>query len=132
MSDFDIEAAGVFQIFTGSGTGTGFLVDSKHLLTNCHVVEPYRKVADSYSGTPWAEEALLAAGNHFQKDALDDKALPWYRRLVDEYPAGSNVEGATMRTLAPRVLRTLMLERATRECRISPTMATLRPVKSFL
>jgi len=60
-------------------------------------VEPYRKVADTFPGTPWAEEALLAAGNYFQKDALDDKALPWYRRLVLEYPAGANVERAAWR-----------------------------------
>ena len=45
MSDLDIEAVGVFQIFTGSGTGTGFLIDADHLLTNCHVVAPYRQVA---------------------------------------------------------------------------------------
>jgi len=45
MSHFEIEAAGVFQIFTGSGTGTGFLIDDHHLLTNCHVVAPYDTVA---------------------------------------------------------------------------------------
>jgi serine protease Do len=41
----DIESLGVFQIFTGGGTGTGFLLSDKLLLTNCHVVAPYRKVA---------------------------------------------------------------------------------------
>ena len=41
----DIEALGVFQVFTASGTGTGFLVDDHSLVTNCHVVEPFRKVA---------------------------------------------------------------------------------------
>ena len=40
---------------------------------------------------------------------------------------GSSVEGATMRTRAPMVLSTLMLERATRECRMSPQMATVSP-----
>jgi serine protease Do len=45
MSELDIEAAGVFQIFTGSGTGSGFLIDADHMLTNCHVVAPYRRVA---------------------------------------------------------------------------------------
>jgi serine protease Do len=40
-----IEQLGVFQVYTGDGTGTGFLVDNNLLLTNCHVVEPYRKVA---------------------------------------------------------------------------------------
>ncbi|MBI4950418.1 MAG: serine protease [Myxococcales bacterium] len=42
---FDIEAVGVFQVFTGAGTGSGFLVDERHLVTNCHVVAPYRTVA---------------------------------------------------------------------------------------
>lgn len=41
----DIEALGVYQVFTGGGTGTGFLVDPTTLVTNCHVVEPYGEVA---------------------------------------------------------------------------------------
>jgi len=41
----DVERLGVFQVFTGAGTGTGFLIDKNLLLTNCHVVEPYRTVA---------------------------------------------------------------------------------------
>jgi serine protease Do len=39
-----IEQLGVFQIFTGDGTGTGFLIAKNLILTNCHVVAPYRKV----------------------------------------------------------------------------------------
>lgn len=46
MSDsMDLERLGVFQVFTGDGTGSGFLIDKKTLLTNCHVVAPYRTVA---------------------------------------------------------------------------------------
>jgi serine protease Do len=41
----EIEQLGVYQIFTGGGTGTGFLISKRLLLTNCHVVAPYRKVA---------------------------------------------------------------------------------------
>ncbi|HEU4536832.1 MAG TPA: S1C family serine protease, partial [Polyangiaceae bacterium] len=41
----DIEGLGVFQVFTGEGTGSGFLVDDRLLLTNCHVVSPFQKVA---------------------------------------------------------------------------------------
>jgi serine protease Do len=41
----DIERLGVFQVFTGGGTGSGFLVAENLLVTNCHVVEPFRKVA---------------------------------------------------------------------------------------
>ena len=40
-----IESLGVHQVYTGSGTGSGFLIDPTHLLTNCHVVAPYREVA---------------------------------------------------------------------------------------
>lgn len=40
-----IDQLGVFQILTGAGSGTGFLIDHAHLLTNCHVVAPYREVA---------------------------------------------------------------------------------------
>ena len=41
--------------------------------------------------------------------------------------AGSSVDGAAMRTRAPSALSTMMLERATRQCRMSPQMATVRP-----
>jgi serine protease Do len=41
----DIDKLGVFQVFTGSGTGSGFLIDPHHLVTNCHVVGPYATVA---------------------------------------------------------------------------------------
>ena len=41
----DLEQLGVFQLFTGSGTGSGFLISPRLLVTNCHVVAPYRKVA---------------------------------------------------------------------------------------
>ncbi|MEZ4399554.1 MAG: serine protease [Kofleriaceae bacterium] len=36
---------GVFQVFTGGGTGSGFLIEPTLLVTNCHVVAPYRQVA---------------------------------------------------------------------------------------
>ena len=42
-------------------------------------------------------------------------------------PGGSSVEGATTRTRAPMALSRMMLERATRECRMSPQIATSRP-----
>jgi serine protease Do len=41
----DIEKLGVFQVFTGGGTGSGFLIAPQLLLTNAHVVAPYREVA---------------------------------------------------------------------------------------
>jgi len=45
LSFDDIEALGIFQVYTGSGTGSGFLIDERHLVTNCHVVAPFRRVA---------------------------------------------------------------------------------------
>ena len=55
-------------------------------------------VADRFPGTPWGEEALLSLASHYQKDALDDAALPWWRRLVTEYPQGRYVERAAWRS----------------------------------
>ena len=43
--------------------------------------------------------------------------------------AGSRVGGAMTRTRAPMVLSRWMLERATRLCRMSPQMATVRPAR---
>jgi serine protease Do len=40
----DIEKLGVYQVFTGGGTGSGFLIAPDLLVTNCHVVAPYRTV----------------------------------------------------------------------------------------
>jgi soluble lytic murein transglycosylase len=60
--------------------------------------EPFVPVADRFPGTPWGEEALLSLANHYQKDALDEAALPWWRRLASEYPDGRYVERAAWRT----------------------------------
>ncbi len=59
--------------------------------------DAYETVADRFPGTPWAEEALLSLANHYQKDALDEAAAPWWRRLVAEYPQGRYVERAAWR-----------------------------------
>jgi soluble lytic murein transglycosylase len=59
--------------------------------------EAFESVADRFPGTPWAEEALLSLANYWQKDALDEAALPWWRRLVREYPEGRYVERAAWR-----------------------------------
>ena len=45
MTTTDITELGVYQVFTGGGTGTGFLIAPTILVTNCHVVAPYRQVA---------------------------------------------------------------------------------------
>ena len=47
-------------------------------------------------------------------------------------PAGSSVEGAMTRTRAPSACSRMMFERATRECRMSPQIATTRPCDAAL
>ncbi len=56
--------------------------------------DAYETVAAGFAGTPWAEEALLSLANHYQKDAKDDEALPYYRRLAEGYPQGRYAERA--------------------------------------
>ncbi|HEX6739390.1 MAG TPA: tetratricopeptide repeat protein, partial [Vicinamibacteria bacterium] len=57
----------------------------------------YERVADSFPGTPWGEEALLSLAYHYQKDGRDEPALPYYKRLWLEYPEGRYVERALWR-----------------------------------
>lgn len=57
----------------------------------------YEPVAQTFPGTSWAEDALLALANEYQKDARDDEALPYWRRLLAEYPDGRWVERACWR-----------------------------------
>jgi len=52
-------------------------------------------VTKRFSGTPWAERALFDLGNHYQKDMHTGQALPFYRRLLTEFPDGRYVERAT-------------------------------------
>jgi len=59
--------------------------------------EAFEPVATGFKGTPWGEEALLSLANHYQKDARDDAALPWWRRLLAEYPEGRYAERAAWR-----------------------------------
>jgi soluble lytic murein transglycosylase len=59
--------------------------------------EAFELVANNHRGTPWAEDALLALANNYQKDALDGPALPWWRRLLIEFPDGRYVERAAWR-----------------------------------
>lgn len=54
-------------------------------------------VATRYPGTPWAEEALLALANHYQKDALDEQAAPHFQRLLTAFPQGRWADRAAWR-----------------------------------
>jgi len=57
----------------------------------------YAEVVETFAGTPWAEECLLQLANEYQKDARDDDALPFWRRMVAEYPEGRYAERAAWR-----------------------------------
>ena len=59
--------------------------------------DPYAAVADRFPGTPWGEEALMDQAHWYQKDARDEEALPYFRRLAAEYPQGKYVDAATWR-----------------------------------
>ncbi len=61
-------------------------------------VAPYVAMADAFPGTTWAQRALRAAADHYQKGARDDEALPYWQRLFDEYPDGLYAESAAWRT----------------------------------
>lgn len=60
--------------------------------------EGFERVAHEYAGTPWAEDALLALANEYQKDARDEEAAPYWRRLLAENPDGKYVERACWRS----------------------------------
>jgi soluble lytic murein transglycosylase len=60
-------------------------------------IDGYEKVASSYPGTPWGEEALLHLANHYQKDAFHEQAAPHWRRLLAGYPQGRWAERAAWR-----------------------------------
>lgn len=60
-------------------------------------VDGYESVASRFPGTPWAEEALLALASHHQKDARDEDALVYYRRLLEAHPEGRFVDRAVWR-----------------------------------
>ncbi|HEY7513793.1 MAG TPA: tetratricopeptide repeat protein, partial [Vicinamibacteria bacterium] len=59
--------------------------------------EGFADVAYRFPGTPWAEEALLQLANEFQKDARDDEAVPYWRRIFEQYPEGRYAERACWR-----------------------------------
>lgn len=79
-----------------AGAEAAFLLAKKRAAT-ARTPEAFEAVAAAYPRTQWGEEALLSLANHYQKDALDDAALPWWRRLLAEYPAGRHVERAAWR-----------------------------------
>lgn len=57
----------------------------------------YESVADRFPGTSWGEEALLDIAHAYGRDGRPDQALPYYRRLLTEYPDGRYAERSAWR-----------------------------------
>jgi len=57
----------------------------------------YDAVATKFPGTPWGEEALLDAAFFYARDGKDDEALPYWRRLYEQYPQGKYADPAAFR-----------------------------------
>lgn len=51
----------------------------------------------SAPASPWSEQALLDLANFHQRDARDQDALPYYRRLLDAFPEGRYADRAAWR-----------------------------------
>jgi soluble lytic murein transglycosylase len=52
----------------------------------------YESVVSRYPKTPWAEEALVTMAFLNHRDGLERDAVPYYRRLLEQFPAGRYVE----------------------------------------
>ena len=57
----------------------------------------YDSVAKRFPGTPWAEEALLDAAFFYARDGRDGEALPYWRRLYEQYPQGRYADPSAFR-----------------------------------
>jgi soluble lytic murein transglycosylase len=60
-------------------------------------VEGYEGLVQRFPDSLAAEDALLALANHYQKDAQDDGALPYYEKLLQLFPNGRYAERAAWR-----------------------------------
>ena len=87
----------------------------------------YDTLAKRFPGTPWGEEALLTLANNYQKDALDDAALPYYRRLLEGYPDGRYADRSAWR-VGFAAWRAGRFEEATQ---VFERALKVRPVTSF-
>ena len=59
--------------------------------------DAYAVVVARYPGTAWAEEALTDQAHFYQKDAREDEALPYFRKILEDFPQGRYVDAATWR-----------------------------------
>jgi soluble lytic murein transglycosylase len=55
------------------------------------------KVAEKYPQSRWTDEALMAAGNYYWVQLERPKAIGYYQRILDSFPAGKNAYNAEWR-----------------------------------
>jgi len=55
------------------------------------------KVAERYPHSHWTDEALMAAGNYYWVQLERPKAIGYYQRILDSFPAGKNAYNAEWR-----------------------------------
>ncbi len=55
------------------------------------------KVWEKYPRSRWAEEALMAGGNYYWVELQRNKAVSYYQRILDAFPAGKNAYNAEWR-----------------------------------
>lgn len=89
--------AQLVAVTAGSPHGAEAAFHLAHLRARRGSVDAYESVAARFPGTPWAEEALFALASRYQKDALEDQALTYYRRLLQEFPDGRFADRAVWR-----------------------------------
>ncbi|MGB7466630.1 MAG: transglycosylase SLT domain-containing protein, partial [Candidatus Acidiferrum sp.] len=54
-------------------------------------------LAEKYPKSHWTDEALMAAGNYYWVQLERPKAIGYYQRILDSYPAGKNAYNAEWR-----------------------------------
>jgi soluble lytic murein transglycosylase len=55
------------------------------------------KIWEKYPRSRWAEEALMAGGNYYWVELQRNKAVSYYQRILDAFPAGKNAYNAEWR-----------------------------------
>ena len=55
------------------------------------------KIWEKYPQSRWAEEALMAGGNYYWVELQRSKAVSYYQRVLDAFPAGKNAYSAEWR-----------------------------------
>ncbi len=55
------------------------------------------KIWEKYPQSRWAEDALMAGGNYYWVELHRDKAVSYYQRILDAFPAGKDAYNAEWR-----------------------------------